>query len=61
MCPKAIASLLYAILAYERFHRNALLMNSKGNLYYKNQMVNLAGMFIDDITFSCLLLIYIFF
>ena len=25
MCPKVIASLLYAILAYERFRRNTLI------------------------------------
>lgn len=28
-----IASLLYIISAYERFHRNALLLDSGGNLY----------------------------
>ena len=33
MCPKVIVSLLYAISAYERFHRNTLLSDSGGNLY----------------------------
>ena len=28
-----IASLLYIVSAYKRFHRNALLSNSKGSLY----------------------------
>ena len=27
MCPKVIASLLYAILAYKKFPRNALLLD----------------------------------
>lgn len=33
MGPKVITSWLYAILAYERFPRNALLSNSGGNLH----------------------------
>ena len=33
VCPKVIASLLYVILAYKRFHRSALLLDSGGNLY----------------------------
>lgn len=33
LCPKVIASLLYTILAYERLHRNALLLNNGGNPY----------------------------
>ena len=32
MCPKVIASSLYAISAYEEFHRNALLSHSRGKL-----------------------------
>ena len=31
-CPKATASSLYAISVFERFHRNALLSDSGGNL-----------------------------
>lgn len=27
------ASLFYTVLAYERFHKNALLLDSGGNLY----------------------------
>lgn len=34
MHPKAIVSLLYIISVYERFHRNGLLLNRGGNLYY---------------------------
>ena len=30
MCPKVIASLLYVILAYKRFHSSALLSDSGG-------------------------------
>ena len=33
MCPKVNASLLYAISAYKKFHRNASLSGSRGNLY----------------------------
>ena len=33
ICPKVTASLLYAISAYERFHRNTLLSGSRGKLY----------------------------
>ena len=33
MCPKVIASLLYAILANKRFHRNTLLLDVGGHLY----------------------------
>ena len=33
MCPKVIASSLYAISVYESFHRNALLSYSGENLY----------------------------
>ena len=33
MCPKVIASLFYAILAYKSLHRNALLSDSWRNLY----------------------------
>ena len=33
MCPKVTASLIYAIVAYESFHKNALLLDSGGNLY----------------------------
>ena len=33
MHPKVIASLHYIILAYEWFHRNALFLYSRGNLY----------------------------
>lgn len=32
------SSLLYAILAYERFHGNALLSDSGGNLYPTAQL-----------------------
>ena len=35
MCPKVIAFLLYTISAYEKFNRNALLLDSGGNLYSK--------------------------
>lgn len=33
MCPKVIASSIYAIAVYERFHKNALLLHSGVNLY----------------------------
>ena len=33
MCLKVISSLLYAISAYERFHKNALLVDWRGNLH----------------------------
>lgn len=34
MWPKIIASSLDAISGYQRFHRNALLLDSEGNLYF---------------------------
>ena len=34
MCPKAIASLFYAISAHTGFHRDTLLSDSGGNLYW---------------------------
>ena len=33
MCPKVIVSSLYTISAYKRFHKNTLLLDSRGNLY----------------------------
>ena len=33
-CPKVIAYSLYAILVQEKFHRNSLLSDNGGNLYY---------------------------
>lgn len=39
MCPKVIASSLYAISAYESFHRTALLSDSRGNLYLEHYQV----------------------
>ena len=33
MCPKVTASLFYAISAYKKFHKNALLSGSRGKLY----------------------------
>jgi len=43
-----IASLLYTILAYERFHKNALLSDSKGHLpvplrFYRTNQLNDLG------------------
>lgn len=39
MCPKVIASSLYAISAYESFHRTTLLSDSRGNLYLEHYRV----------------------
>lgn len=52
-----IASLIYAILAYERFHRNTALSDSGGNLYFKAVYIyfgeDVQGManFIRDLVF----------
>ena len=39
MCPKVLASSLYAILPYERFHRNALISENRGSLYIENNIL----------------------
>ena len=39
MCSKVIVFSLYAVLAYESFHRNALLSNSRGTLYWVSDTI----------------------
>ena len=39
MCPKVIVPSLHTISAHERFHRNALVLDSRGNLYNYDQYV----------------------
>lgn len=41
--PKVTASLLYTISDYERFHRNALLSDSGGNMYKVKCLVVTSG------------------
>ena len=41
MCPKVIASSLYTISAYGRFHRHALLSESGGTLYTNNESTSI--------------------
>ena len=33
-CPKVIVTLPYTITAYERFHRNTLLSENRGNMHF---------------------------
>lgn len=49
MCSKVIAFSCHAISACERFHRNNLLLDSGGNLYYKKKVTILKG----DCRFQC--------
>ena len=52
MCPKVIACLLYAISAYESFHRNAALFREPGNLYLAGHWIRTAqgnGMILDKV------------
>ena len=39
MCPNVIMASLYTIWAYENFQKNALLSNSKENLYMTDKFI----------------------